>query len=112
MGKNLLTYLQGAIDIDRRQREIERAHARELAAQQRARATGRTCQETTGMIGDKYLRCGQPAVVVVQHRGRNEGPYDMCYACADHNLRNRNAGVVEWLDTELEEQTKGRYRPL
>lgn len=72
----------------------------------------RTCEETWGMIGDRYLRCGKPAVVIVQHRGRDEGPYAMCYACADHNMRNRNAGPVEWLDKELEELTRGRYRPL
>lgn len=72
----------------------------------------RTCEETTGMIGDKYLRCGRPAVMVVQHRGRNEGPYAMCRECGWHNCRNRNAGVVEWLDKDAERDFAGQLRPL
>ena len=51
----------------------------------------RTCEETTGMIGEQYLRCGAPAVVLVKHKGRNEGPYFMCGPCANHNVRNRRA---------------------
>ncbi len=72
----------------------------------------RTCEEVTGIIGEQYLRCGAPAVVVVQHRGRSEGPYAMCLPCADHNMRNRNAGPVEWLDKELEVVMEGRYKAL
>ena len=53
-----------------------------------------TCQETTGMIGDRYLRCGAPARTLVQPRGRAEGPYWMCAPCADHNIRNRNCEDV------------------
>ena len=55
------------------------------------------CQETTGMIGNEYLRCGAPAVALIQHRGRHEGPYYMCRGCADHNVHNRNADVVAWM---------------
>lgn len=119
MSKNFLSPLQWAIDRDREYRESQRARVRDDAerrASARARALqiagGRTCEETTGTIGDTYLRCGAPAVVLLRYRGRDEGPYAMCYACADHNLRNRNAGVVEWFDKELEQQTEGRYRPL
>ena len=59
-----------------------------------------SCQETTGMIGNEYLRCGAPAVALVQHRGRRGGPYYMCLGCANHNVRNRNADVVAWFDTK------------
>lgn len=103
-----------ALQLDRAARE--RQHYERAAAIERQRAiiaaNGRTCVETTGWVGGTYMRCGAPAVVIVQHRGRTEGAYAMCYPCADHNLRNRNAGVVEWLDKELEAQSKGRYRPL
>jgi hypothetical protein len=50
-----------------------------------------TCEETTGMIGDTYIRCERPATTLVQHRGRTEGPYWMCATCASHNLENRDA---------------------
>lgn len=56
---------------------------------------GETCEETVGMIGDEYLRCGRPAVVLVQHRNREEGPYSMCLECGDHNIANRNAEALE-----------------
>lgn len=55
---------------------------------------GKTCQETTGMIGEKYLRCGKPAVALIQHRGRSEGPYYMCGPDANHNVYNRNAVAI------------------
>lgn len=54
----------------------------------------RTCEETTGMIGDDYTRCGAPAAMIVQHRGRREGPYFMCLMCGTHNARNRNGQVL------------------
>lgn len=49
---------------------------------------GVTCQETTGMIGDKYLRCGLPATVIVWHNG-DQKAYPMCPMCGDHNVTNR-----------------------
>lgn len=71
-----------------------------------------TCMETRGMIGNRYLRCNLHAVVILQHRGRNEGPYPMCFECGDHNMRNRNAAPLKWLDKALERMTEGRYRKL
>lgn len=53
----------------------------------------RTCQETTGMIGEMYLRCGAPAVMLVHYYLRTEGPYFMCGPCGNHNVKNRNAVV-------------------
>ena len=52
------------------------------------------CEETAGMIGDSYLRCGAPAEILVQHKGRTEGPYWMCPLCAWHNIRNRNGADI------------------
>jgi hypothetical protein len=72
----------------------------------------RKCQETTGAIGNLYLRCGKPAVAVVQHRGRSEGPYDLCEACADHNVRNRNGYVVEqYAPSEIVQRLSREVRP-
>ena len=52
------------------------------------------CQETVGMIGDDYIRCEKPAVMLIQHRSRAEGPYYMCLECGTHNLDNRNAELL------------------
>lgn len=53
------------------------------------------CEETWGMLGNgTYLRCGKPAVSLVQHRGRDEGPYFMCMADGWHNCKNRNAALL------------------
>ena len=57
--------------------------------------TGKRCQETTGMVGDDYLRCGQLAVMLIQHRGRSEGPYFMCLSCGTHNIVHRNAQLLQ-----------------
>lgn len=46
------------------------------------------------MVEDKYLRCGAPARTLVKHKGRDEGPYWMCDACASHNIQNRNGEDV------------------
>lgn len=59
-----------------------------------------TCEETTGtatfgdLVCDMYLRCGKPAIALVKHRDRNEGPYFMCGPCAYHNTRNRNSEAL------------------
>jgi hypothetical protein len=50
-----------------------------------------TCEEVHGMIGDVYLRCGEPAITIVYHNRPGEQPYRMCLAHASHNIRNRNA---------------------
>lgn len=53
---------------------------------------GATCQEVTMMVGDRYVRCGQPAVMVVDHGGREI--YWMCLACGTHNVRNRGGKML------------------
>lgn len=60
----------------------------------------RRCQETVGMVGSVYLRCNAPAAMRVQHRGRTEGPYDMCLECGAHNVSNRDAEVIEWFGAD------------
>lgn len=37
-----------------------------------------------------YLPCGKPAVKRVHH-ARDQRTYNMCEACADHNIKNRGA---------------------
>jgi hypothetical protein len=61
-----------------------------------------SCHETLGMCGKhKYIRCGQPAVAIVQLR--DPRPYLMCAMCTSHNVRNRGGKIIavrpgeEWL---------------
>lgn len=58
--------------------------------------TARTCEETYGYDErrQEYLRCGAPAVRLIKHRGRREGPYWMCEHHAVHNIDNRNADDI------------------
>ena len=53
-----------------------------------------TCEETCGVIGDQYLCCGKPAVMLIHHRGRAEGPYFMCLEHGVHNCANRDAALI------------------
>lgn len=48
------------------------------------------CQEKIE-FGTLVFDCGAPAHVLVQHRGRAEGPYWMCPPHASHNIQNRDA---------------------
>lgn len=68
----------------------------------------KTCEETTGIISgtDTYIHCGRPAVALVKHICRREGPYFMCLPCADHNIRNRDAIALLTTDLYLEERWK------
>lgn len=54
----------------------------------------RTCEEITA-VGNLEVPCGKPAMVLVKHDGRREGPYFMCRPCASHNVANRGASVLE-----------------
>lgn len=55
------------------------------------------CEEASLMSKRFYIPCNAPAAFIVKHDGRDEGPYRMCAACADHNVRNRGGRVVETL---------------
>lgn len=40
------------------------------------------------------LPCGEPAAAIVWHGRPGERQYAMCYACADHNVRNRGGRLL------------------
>lgn len=61
------------------------------------------CEEASPFSYGGYIPCNAPAVVLVQHKGRSEGPYRMCALCASHNVHNRNAEVVRELTDEEKE---------
>ena len=50
------------------------------------------CQETIGMIGDEYVRCGAPAVAIIDNGDTHL--YLMCGPCAAHNIGHRGAKPV------------------
>jgi hypothetical protein len=82
--------------------------AKQMAQAIREDAQRGTCQETTGTIGESYLRCGKPSTTLVQHRGRTEGPYWMCDACAFHNVYNRDAEDVTPAELRMDRPVKVR----
>lgn len=54
----------------------------------------RSCEEAVGSIGIHPIQCNAPAVALIQHIGRNEGPYFMCGPCSNHNVKNRHAKAI------------------
>lgn len=52
------------------------------------------CQEASTFSMTDYIACARPAVAIIQHNGRSEGPYYMCGPCAHHNIRHRDARAV------------------
>lgn len=54
---------------------------------------GARCQEASPLSGKFYIPCGQPATQVVKTNDKHA--YTMCQMCADHNVRNRGARVVQ-----------------
>lgn len=54
---------------------------------------GKTCEEASVMSMKFYIPCGKPAVALVKNR--DPKPYYMCEGCADHNVRNRGAKLLE-----------------
>lgn len=58
-----------------------------------------TCEETRGMVGQDYIRCGKPAVAIVKTKDTN--PYAMCLMDAYHNIANRGAILVFTTDETL-----------
>lgn len=52
------------------------------------------CQEASPFSSGKYIPCFAPAVAIIQHIGRSEGPYYMCGPCANHNIKHRHACAV------------------
>lgn len=54
---------------------------------------GSRCEEASPLSHKVFIPCGRPAVVIV--KTRDPKPYNMCAACADHNVRNRGAEYVQ-----------------
>lgn len=52
------------------------------------------CEEAALLPFPGYIPCNKPAVSMVGWPDRGEGPYRMCEACADHNVRNRGATLI------------------
>lgn len=46
------------------------------------------CEETQGMIGSLYLRCGLASTMLIFHE-KDSKVYPMCEACGTHNRDNR-----------------------
>jgi hypothetical protein len=46
------------------------------------------CEEAGPCSFKTKIDCGHPAEVIVWHNGDRRA-WAMCFACADHNLRNR-----------------------
>lgn len=43
---------------------------------------------------DFYAPCNKPAVSIVGWKGRSDTPIRMCFACTDHNVRNRGGEII------------------
>lgn len=54
---------------------------------------GAFCEEASPLSRETYIPCGQPADAIV--KCEREGPYNMCAACADHNVRRRGAHYLK-----------------
>ena len=48
-----------------------------------------SCEESNYFYPE--LPCNKPAVRMIGWPDREEGPYRMCEACADHSIKNRGA---------------------
>ena len=55
-------------------------------------APGTTCEEASQLSHNFYIPCGMPAMFVV--RNRDPDSYNMCAACASHNVKDRGARYV------------------
>jgi hypothetical protein len=54
---------------------------------------GKTCEEGSLLSRKTFIACGKPAVALIKNR--DPKPYYMCLGCADHNVRNRGATILE-----------------
>lgn len=57
-----------------------------------------TCEEASPWSITTYIPCGKPAVAVIDNGDRQ--PYNMCTACAEHNIRNRGARLVAMISVQ------------
>ena len=50
------------------------------------------CQDALGMFGNRLIRCGRPAKVIVALG--DDHPYYMCRECALHCVRHRGGKYI------------------
>lgn len=53
------------------------------------------CEEASVASHDTYIPCNRPARYMVGFRHSSAGPYRMCTSCAEHNVSNRGAEILE-----------------
>lgn len=60
------------------------------------KATDGCCEEAALNAPEgMYLPCNKPAEWIVGWKGRSDKPIRMCFACKEHNVRNRGGEVIE-----------------
>ena len=47
------------------------------------------CQDPLGMVGERYIRCGRPAKVIIALEDDHDHPYYMCRSCAQFAVMRR-----------------------
>ena len=55
----------------------------------------KTCEEASPLSLHHFIPCGKKAVALVKNNDHKA--YYMCAMCADHNVNNRGAKIVEEL---------------
>lgn len=60
------------------------------------------CCEEAALGVPFYAPCNKPALAIVGWKGRRDDPIRMCFACMDHNIKNRGGELIRYLsDTPL-----------
>ena len=52
------------------------------------------CQDALGMVGNRFIRCGRPAKVIIALEDDHDHPYYMCRECSLHCVRNRGGKYI------------------
>lgn len=64
------------------------------------KANPNCCEEASMHSHNYYIPCNAHAVNLVGWKGRNDAPIKMCFACTDHNVRNRGGEIIKSLDAQ------------
>ena len=65
------------------------------------KAKANCCEECAMGLGfSAYIPCNKPAVNIVGWKGRDDTPIRMCFACTDHNVRNRGGEIIRPYEAE------------
>ena len=60
-----------------------------------------TCEEASPLSHEHFIACAAPAVAMVYH-SREGKAFAMCAGCAEHNVRNRGAMLLQAADNQAE----------